>query len=95
MTLDIYFKDTRNNNTLTYHYDCEYTQEEIDDKTYDFIWTEGNYSCDCNRSIFMYGLDSELQLKCNVDKNIILIEKICCHETGDVLEERLHMLNDM
>jgi hypothetical protein len=23
-----------------------------DDGWYDFIWTEGNYSCDCNRSLF-------------------------------------------
>ena len=23
----------------------------------DFLWTEGNYSCDCNRCLFLSGLE--------------------------------------
>ena len=36
-------------------------------------WTEGNYSCDCNRSIAFYGLtlDNKAVLSCSGDENRI------------------------
>ena len=37
-----------------------------------WIWTEGNYECDCNRSLFM-GID---ELPCNANDNIIELVSI-------------------
>ena len=30
-----------------------------------WLWTEGNYACDCNRSIFLLGRDLDDTLPCN------------------------------
>ena len=32
-----------------------------------WLWTEGNYACDCNRSIFLLGRDLDNTLSCNSD----------------------------
>ncbi len=40
-----------------------------------WLWTEGNYSCDCNRSIFLLGRDLDNTLPCNGgDPTIELVE---------------------
>jgi len=31
---------------------------EWDDDSH-FLWTDGNYACDCNRALFFYGEDDE------------------------------------
>lgn len=33
--------------------------EDTDDSATEFMWTEGNYSCDCNRSLFYRGAAGE------------------------------------
>ena len=33
--------------------DYSVKEEYDDDAPVEFMWTEGNYCCDCNRSIFM------------------------------------------
>ncbi len=43
-------------------------------------WTEGNYSCDCNRSLFMYGEEGELP--CNNGKNVIVLDRL---QVGDTV----------
>jgi len=55
--------DTRNGQELRYP---KYQSEE----DY-FLWTDGNYGCDCNRSLFMHPNDEDKQLQCNKDKNVI------------------------
>jgi len=51
--------------------------EESAEDQWDFNWQEGNYSCDCNRSIFLYRDVLKLDdwedhcLECNVYENII------------------------
>ena len=37
----------------------------------DWMWTQGNYSCDCNRSLFLYDGDITRELPCNTDNNVI------------------------
>ena len=37
-----------------------------------FIWEEGNYGCDCNRGIFLYGRDSDI----DCGENLIVVEGI-------------------
>lgn len=51
-----------------------------------FIWEEGNYSCDCNRSLFLYDWDEDKTLPCDngVDRQII-IERIVIRGTNTVL----------
>lgn len=39
-----------------------------------FLWLEGDYACDCNRSLFLYDFDREKQLECGDE--IIVIDKI-------------------
>ena len=45
-----------------------YVQEATDEATEvgtEFLWTEGNFACDCNRSAFMYpGLSYEDHYAC-------------------------------
>lgn len=36
-------------------------------------WTEGNYACDCNRSLFMYGEDRQLPCDDGIAKVIELV----------------------
>lgn len=50
-----------------------------------FGWTDGNFSCDCNRSICM-DID---ELPCSHKENIIKIEKIVVRETGEVIAENI------
>lgn len=38
-----------------------------------FIWEEGNYSCDCNRALMLYGDD---RYGCNVEDNKIVLVRI-------------------
>lgn len=37
----------------------DYDYEDLGHMIYQ--WTEGNYSCDCNRSIFLYGYDKKYE----------------------------------
>jgi hypothetical protein len=42
----------RNSDALTRVYDFAYEGMKPWDEDSDWIWSEGNYSCDCNRAIF-------------------------------------------
>lgn len=46
MNLNVEIRDTKQNLTRIYNY------EWGEDAFSDFLWSEGNYSCDCNRSLF-------------------------------------------
>jgi len=52
-----------------------------------FGWTDGNFSCDCNRSLLMY--DHEKELPCYCEKNVIAIEKIVVRETGEIVAQNI------
>ena len=59
MTVKITLKDTLTNTTATY-IDERATEDKYEES---FMWTDGNYACDCNRSIFFFG-DIEQSLEC-------------------------------
>ena len=80
--VDIYLRDTRNGVTEIEHDDYEYTEEN---PFCIFMWEEGNYSCDCNRSIFLYKGDKNKKLWCNRCDNIIIVDKIIRTDTGEIL----------
>ncbi len=52
---------------------------------FDFVWSEGNFSCDCNRSIFLYEGDSSKTMECHTEN--IIIDKIVRQDTGEILYE--------
>lgn len=58
-------------------------QDNMKDETINFLWAEGNYACDCNRSLFMY--DDKINYKCSTQNIFIL--KATIKETGKVLIE--------
>lgn len=68
-------------------YYAEYEWEDEADMFY--MWFEGNYACDCNRSLFLYNGDETQELACNIydDDNVIKIVKIE-DETGKQIYER-------
>lgn len=45
-------------------------------------WLEGNFSCDCNRSLFLYSQEKELP--CNNGENTIVVDKIVREDGTDV-----------
>ena len=53
LKIRIHFYDKKTNLRKTYD-----TEISTDEEGYPnlYIWEDGNYSCDCNRSIFMYNL---------------------------------------
>ncbi len=75
---DIHFKCVETGETRIYHDD--YKREEKHDF---FIWADGNYSCDCNRSIFFYDYDENKEMDCSDGR--IVIEKIVIRETGEIV----------
>jgi hypothetical protein len=90
MILNIYLRDTRNGNTAVRWMNIP---DNFSDHDIDFYFGEGNYSCDCNRSLLMYG-DDEIEddeeddklLECNCGDNIILIDKIEDTKDGRLIE---------
>lgn len=47
-----------------------------------YPWAEGNFSCDCNRSIFMY---DDWEYECNPHDNVIVVDKIVRTDTGEII----------
>ncbi len=75
----IHWKDNRTNQTGIYKTEVDNCNHEANEGRYNgwctkdckdpnmFIWEEGNYSCDCNRSIFFLGLDVDNHFNCDED----------------------------
>jgi len=85
--IKVYLRDTRDGHIGIHH--CTGGDNENMDSPNDFnnwIWSEGNFACDCNRSNFLYGYhDEEKYLECNYGDNIIVIDKIIRTDTGEVV----------
>ena len=57
-----------------------------------FMWTEGNYSCDCNRRLFLWyalhpGETEEPDFECG--EGAILVEKLVVVGSGCVIAENI------
>ena len=70
MKYTIHLRDTRTGVTKVHHDDYDWG----DESAMLFQWTEGNYSCDCNRSIDFYD-DEAKRLECSAG-NVIALDKI-------------------
>lgn len=52
----------------------------------DYLWSEGNFACDCNRADFLYGLDDEeIEYGCSDYK--IIVDRIVDLTTGETVYE--------
>lgn len=78
--IDVYLRNTIDGFTDIYHDDWDYPEPFNS-----CMWYEGNYSCDCNRSYFLYNWDNNKELDCNIENNIIIIDKIVRRDTGEIL----------
>lgn len=71
MNVTIHLRDTVTGQTVTYPDSYEFADDD-DDYGMLYVWVDGNYGCDCNRSSF-FGLD----LPCSPrGSNRIVIDKI-------------------
>lgn len=95
--LDIHLRDTQTGEVVVYHNTYPIPEPDLHESSTLYIWEEGNYSCDCNRSLFFHRAkhpdadpnDPEIKLDCNTGDNRIIIDKIVVRETGEVLAENL------
>ena len=81
MKYSIELRDDVFDRDFTYCDDFDY--ESLGDLL--FIWIEGNYSCDCNRHIFMYPDDNKDRV-CNTGANSIQLIRVTS-EDGEVVYE--------
>jgi hypothetical protein len=81
MTLDVTLRDTRTGFTGTY------SDEYPDDYPIPvlvYLWTDGNYGCDCNRINFLYDDDRDLPCAHGADATVQVVRAVI-RETGRVL----------
>lgn len=84
---DVHLRDTQTGVAAVYHDGYAHTGE-VGDALY--IWEDGNYACDCNRSLFLgwaQGLKEFEKLDCGDGR--IVIDKIVIRETGETVAEDL------
>jgi hypothetical protein len=85
MLVDIYLTDTETGFSKIYH--DKYAWKDVDtdwpaSAAIIYQYTEGNYSCDCNRSLFLYDWEENKVKSCG---NTIWLDKIVDRETGQVI----------
>jgi len=89
-TLPIPFPNTQTGFENWY---SEEREGPLDEAIYhaNFMWTDGNWSCDCNRCLFLWGWDEDgdpnHDLKCNVWENRIIVTK--CLVDGEEMDLEL------
>ena len=86
--IDVYLRDLNTGYSDVYH-----THDPFDNEFYNngfgtYLWSEGNYSCDCNRSLFLYcyaenGTGKYKDYPCG--EGNIIIDKIVRVDTGEIL----------
>jgi hypothetical protein len=65
-------KDTQSGDARTFEWSYNAKPEDMGyDDDVSYLWEEGNYSCDCNRSIFLWPDDEAKHLECDVGQNRI------------------------
>lgn len=87
---DIHLRDTQTGVAVVWHDGIDHIPSDVQSGDALFIWEDGNYACDCNRSLFLgwaQGLTQFEGLKCGDSR--IAIDKIVVRETGDVVAEDL------
>jgi hypothetical protein len=84
--IDVYLRDTVTGDTRVHRdegwWDVDGFTEQI--AFSDFIWSDGNYACDCNRSLFLWPDRTDKELPCSNDARIV-IDKIVDVVTGETV----------
>lgn len=81
MKFRITLKDIISGDTRTF--EEEYEQDVYPDYPYEYVeylWEKGNYSCDCNRSIFLWPDNEGKHLECS--NNLIKLIELTPLERG-------------
>jgi hypothetical protein len=79
MLVDIHLTDTETGHSGVYP--DEFVEgEEAHQIIYQY--TEGNYACDCNLSLFLYDWEEDKKKPCG---DTIRLDKIVDHATGQIL----------
>lgn len=84
MKIDVHLRHTETGDTNIYHSPVDYT----DLRNIEYMYGEGNYSCNCNRLLFLYdwSIDDE-RISCG--SGLVAIDKITDRDTDEVLFEDL------
>lgn len=69
-------KETGETKIIKYESQFKDGDDEDNDMVVDFMWTEGNYSCDCNRHVFFYDSDAGENPCGDKRFNLVKIEKV-------------------
>lgn len=67
----ITLKDTLTGDTRTFEQSMSDDTPQAADHVMEYLWNDGNYGCDCNRSLFLWQFDDNKQLPCDFLKNRI------------------------
>jgi hypothetical protein len=83
--------DTATNETAAFE-DCTSIWLDSDGYTNDFMWSEGNYSCDCNRQLFFTDAlgkpRSDLdKLVCGVTRYLVKATRL---DTGETVFDEIN-----
>jgi hypothetical protein len=78
MTLEVHLRDGTNGKTKIH---LDVYPDDYPLQTIVFLWTDGNYGCDCNRGLFMYG-DTWVHV-CGIDR--FVVDRAFIREGGAVL----------
>jgi hypothetical protein len=78
MLVDIYLTDTETGFSKVYHDNYDWGSGE----GLIFQYTENNYACDCNRSLFLYDWEEDKVKPCG---DTIRLDKIVERATGNVI----------
>jgi hypothetical protein len=79
-TIAVHLRDTVSGDTRIWE-----TVVSDDGAFSDFIWSEGNFSCDCNRCLFLWNWDDAKDLPCNTEDPRIIVDKIVRIDTGETV----------
>lgn len=67
----ITLKDTVTGDTRTFEESMTGETADEADETMEYLWEDGNYGCDCNRSLFLWNFNRNKELNCDLGKNRI------------------------
>ena len=80
MKINIHLRNVKTGEVRVYQPDYD-----VEEPFNPFMWEEGNFSCDCNRSLFLYDWDDDKKLPCNPIDNVIVVDKITNRATNKIL----------
>lgn len=81
MIIDAYLRDKSNGKEAVYSYECPDTSVDL----VNFMWSDGNWACDCNRLDFLYPEADPTGMLHGCGDDRIECLKVVRRDTGEVL----------